>query len=58
MRNTPELRTSIEANYSLNLWTAFIIQDGHEVCVIIGSNRETVAAEAHRITEVNQLQAA
>lgn len=58
MKNSPKLEMSVKANYAMGLWTAFVTQDGHEMCVIIDSERDAVIAEAQRIMETYQLKAA
>lgn len=54
MHVAPEFKMSLEANYAMGLWTAFVTRDGREVCVIVDSERDAVIAEAHRVMGTEQ----
>lgn len=45
--HSPEFTIWLEHNLAVGLWTAIVLRDGREVCVITESSREAVMAEAN-----------
>ena len=58
MRNASEIRVWVENNHAVGVWVAHITRNGHEVSVIVDSNREEVVAQANRMMKTYQAVAA